>query len=296
MLSKKAEAITIITPDDGSYVTSSFFYVIGRVENPLATHIVVSVNDLKSPMIYIKDPEYISQFKDFFIIDLELEQGENLIGIRAYKDNVIIEEKRIKVNKIGKYDELPKNKKKYAFHNTIREKECLDCHKFDRENCLECHKGIISKKYVHGPAGSGDCDVCHSFSENNGYKYKVKDDIEEICFDCHSNMKKESFKNLHGPYAAGTCDLCHNVHSSDYSHQLLYSVNEVCKICHVEFKQKGKTHVLPKHPLENKKDPSRPGKELSCSSCHNPHGQEGNMFFPQGKKSRMEICGICHKK
>ncbi|MCX7991624.1 MAG: cytochrome c3 family protein [Proteobacteria bacterium] len=296
LIIKKLEAITIITPEDGSYVSSSFFYVVGRVQNPSATHIVVTVNDLKSPLIYIKDPEYISQFKDFFIIDLELEQGENLIGIKAFKDNVQIEEKKIKVNKVGKYEELPKGKKRYFFHSPVKEESCTDCHKIDKESCLECHKGIISRKYVHGPAGSGDCDVCHSFSEVNGYKYSLKEDIENICFECHSDMKKDNFKYLHGPFAVGNCNLCHNVHSSDYPQQLLFSVNELCKTCHTEFKEKGKVHVLPKHPLENRKDPSRPGKDLSCASCHNPHGQEGNLFFPQGKKSRMEICGICHKK
>lgn len=295
-LVREVKAIIIITPEDGSYVTSSFFYVIGRVNNPNATHIVVTVNDLKSPMIYIKDPEYISQFKDFFIIDLELEQGENIIGIKAFKENTQIEEKKIKVNKIGKYETIPKNKKRYFFHSIEREEKCVGCHKIDKESCLECHKGVISKKYVHGPAGSGDCDVCHNFSENNGYKFTLKENIENICFECHSDMNKDKFKFLHGPYAVGNCDLCHNVHSSDYAQQLLFSVNELCKTCHSEFKEKGKTHVLPKHPLENRKDPSRPGKDLSCASCHNPHGQESNLFFPQGKKSRMEICGICHKK
>lgn len=296
IITKKVYAIEIITPDDASYVTSSFFYVVGKVNNPSATHLVITVNDLKSPMINIKDPEYVNQFKDYFIIDLELEDGENIIGVKAFKDNIQIEEKKIKVNKIGKYEGTSLSMKKYSFHISEKEEKCSACHKIDRESCLECHKSIISRKYVHGPAGSGDCDVCHDYNEKDGYKFKLKEKIEDICFECHGELKKDNFKFLHGPYAVGNCDLCHNVHSSDYPHQLMFSINEVCKFCHTDFKDKGKTHVLPRHPLENKKDPSRPGKELSCASCHNPHGEESNMFFVQGKKSRMEICSLCHKK
>ncbi len=293
---KHGYGISIITPEDGSFITSGFIYVVGRVENPNATHIIVTVNDLKSPMINIKDPEYVSQFKDYFIIDLELEKGDNVIGIKAYSNNAVIEEKKIKVKLIDKYEVLSDGVNRYMFHKEDREVRCTDCHKIDKESCVECHKGIISRKFVHGPAGSGDCDVCHDFKESGGYRYRVKEDLENICYECHDSMRKDNYKNLHGPYATGSCDACHNVHSSDYPHQLMFSVNELCKICHTEFKDKGKTHVLPKHPLSDRKDPSRPGKELTCASCHNPHGEKGKMFFPQGKENRMEICILCHKK
>jgi len=296
VFTKSGYGISIITPEDGSYVTSSFIYVVGQVDSPVATHIVVTVNDLKSPMINIKDPEYVSQFKDFFIIDLELEKGDNIIGIKVYNNKNLIKEKKIKVNLLEKFEPLPVGKNKYLFHSTNRESKCYECHKIEKESCTECHKGIISRKFVHGPAGSGDCDVCHEFKMTDGYKYQPKEDMENICFECHDDMKKDKFKNLHGPYATGTCDACHNVHSSDYPHQLIFSINELCKVCHTDFKDKGKSHVLPRHPLSGKKDPSRPGKELSCTSCHNPHGEKGKMFFPQGKESRMEICILCHKK
>lgn len=191
---------------------------------------------------------------------------------------------------------MPKGVTKMFFHKEDKEKNCLNCHKIEKGTCLECHKNITSKKYVHGPAGSGDCDVCHSFSEINNIKYVVKSDYKELCKDCHENMAPNNFVYSHGPFAVGDCIACHNIHSSDFRHQLLSEVNDLCKSCHVAFKEKNVTHVVTNYPLSGKPDPSRPNSQLSCISCHNPHGERGNYFFVQGKQNRMEICSICHKK
>ncbi len=295
-VSKKTVALTIITPDDKTYVATPFIYLIGKIDEKEATHITVSVNDLKSPMIYIKDPEYLSQFKNFFIIDAELDEGENLIGVTTYKDRKSIEEKKIIVYYVKKGSAPPKNINRFHFHRLGREQLCFDCHKVEKETCLECHKSIVSKKFVHGPAGSGDCDICHEFNEKEGIKYIVKSDYKELCKDCHDNLTVQSFAHAHGPFAVGDCMACHDLHSSDFKHQLNGETNDLCKSCHEAFKDKNITHVVAKHPLSGKPDPSRPNKQLECTSCHNPHGEKSGYFFVQGKMSKMEICIICHKK
>lgn len=287
----------IITPDDKTYVTTPYIYVVGRFENASPSHFTVSVNDLKSPKIYVKDPEYISQFKDFFIIDVELDEGENLIGITTYDDRKVIEEKKIIVYYIKEGMKTPKDVKRFNFHSQEKEKLCLECHKFEKEACLECHKTIIAKKYVHGPAGSGDCNICHNFeADSGGIKYSVAKNYNELCSDCHDNLTPQSFPHAHGPFAVGDCVSCHNLHSSDFPHQLRAEVNDLCSSCHTNFKDKNITHVIQRHPLSGKPDPSRPNKQLGCTSCHNPHGEKSGYFFVQGKMNRMEICSICHKK
>jgi len=295
-LNSKVGALSIITPDDKTYVDTPFIYIVGRLENPDVSHITVSINDLKSPMINVKDSEYVAQFKDYFIIDVELDEGENLVGITSYKDRKVIEDKKLVVYYKKNNTVLPKNVMRFFFHRAEKEKECLNCHKIAKDTCLECHKTMVSKKYVHGPAGSGDCDVCHSFGENEKVKYTVKSDYNELCKECHENLAPQNFAHAHGPFAVGSCVSCHNVHSSDYKHQLISDTNELCKSCHESFKAKDITHVVVNHPLSGRPDPSRPNKQLECTSCHNPHGEKSSYFFVQGKMSKMEICVICHKK
>lgn len=292
----KIGAVTIITPDDNSYVNTPFIYVVGKMDNSNATHLTISVNDLKSPLINVKDPEYTMQFKDFFIIDIELDEGENLIGITLYADRKPVEEKRILVYYVKDRFSQPKNVKRFYFHREVKENECKDCHKIEKESCVECHKNMVAKKYVHGPAGSGDCDVCHMMNEKDGIKYKVKSNYKELCKECHDNLAPQNFVNMHGPFAIEDCVACHNLHSSDFKHQLNGETNDLCKNCHTAFKAKDVTHVVANHPLSGKPDPSRPGNTLSCTSCHNPHGGKSPYFFVQGMINRMEICKICHKK
>lgn len=292
----KIGAVTIITPDDKSYVDTPFIYVVGKLDNPKATHLTISVNDLKSPLINVKDPEYTMQFKDFFIIDIELDEGENLIGITLYADRKPLEEKKILVYYAKDSFSPLKNVKRLYFHKESKEKECKDCHKIEKETCVECHKNLVAKKYVHGPAGSGDCDVCHIMNEKNEVKYKVKSSYKELCKECHDNLAPQNFVSMHGPFAVGECVACHNLHSSDFKHQLKGEINDLCKNCHADFKDKNVPHVVAKHPLSGKKDPSRPGNMLGCTSCHNPHGEKSPFFFVQGIMNRMEICKICHKK
>lgn len=291
----KAYALKIITPEDKSFITSPYLYVIAKIEREDATHVMVTVNDIKSPLIYIASNEYKVQFKDYLILDIELDNGENFLGISLYKDGKLLEEKKAIINLVRPPKVLPNSAKKYYFHKEEKEKECLNCHA-SIKNCAECHKRIISKKYVHGPAGSGDCNVCHLEENKNGVKYTVQENIVDICINCHDNMKMENYRYAHGPFAAGSCEVCHDLHSSDYPHQLKMETNDLCISCHQEFKKPGVTHVVTKHPLGGKKDPSRPGKMLQCSSCHNPHGENTQVFFVRGVKNRMELCAVCHKK
>lgn len=291
----KAFALKIIVPEDKSFVKTPYLYVIAKIEREDATHVMVTVNDIKSPLIYIAGNDYKALFKDYIIIDIELDNGENLVGVSLFKDGRFLEDKKILVNFIKSPQRIPNNAKKYYFHKEINERECFTCHA-SIQNCAECHKRIISKKYVHGPAGSGDCNVCHMEEKKDDVKYKVSEDINNICVNCHDNMKLDNYKYAHGPFAAGSCEVCHDLHSSDYPHQLKMETNDLCINCHQEFKKPGITHVVTKHPLSGKRDPSRPGKMLQCSSCHNPHGENTPVFFVRGVKNRMELCAICHKK
>ncbi len=122
--------------------------------------------------------------------------------------------------------------------------------------------------------------------------------LMEACLKCHREVVEG--KHIHGPVDAGQCNVCHDPHSSPNAAWLRNPSWDLCTSCHTE-KATGR-HVVAgfagdtTHPTRLKRDPARPGKRLSCTSCHNPHIGETTDFYSYNAKSRMELCNICHAR
>ncbi len=124
----------------------------------------------------------------------------------------------------------------------------------------------------------------------------------QLCDECHFDKVEAYKKNkfVHGPVGVGLCLLCHDPHASSQPAQLLAPTNTLCAGCHDTVIKKG-DHVVrgvsgQGHPLAAPVDPSDPGKSLTCGSCHDPHGGQSQALFRRGLTSRMQLCGVCHKK
>ncbi len=122
--------------------------------------------------------------------------------------------------------------------------------------------------------------------------------ISETCDKCHPGMLDRKFK--HGPVAGGYCTLCHDPHASERDAWLRKPVWELCTTCHPD--QGLGVHVVAgfitgyTHPTKGKKDRSRPGKGLSCVSCHDPHRGEHQYLFAYDIKVNFDLCQVCHSK
>jgi predicted CXXCH cytochrome family protein len=122
--------------------------------------------------------------------------------------------------------------------------------------------------------------------------------VAETCQKCHPEMTDRKFK--HGPVDSGYCNLCHDPHASPNSAWLRKPVWDLCTTCHPD--QGNGVHVVAgyiksfSHPTKGKKDRSRPGKTLSCSSCHEPHRGEHEYLFAYDMNDRSDLCKRCHKK
>ncbi|WP_200764198.1 cytochrome c3 family protein [Nitrosophilus alvini] len=179
-------------------------------------------------------------------------------------------------------------------------------------NCYTCHNPLTSRKNGHAPSVNFMCGVCHTgkAAENNldeegKSKYLQPDPIMERCFVCHERIEKIMKHNRsdHGPTKLGRCNKCHNPHSSENIFFLRKPIWELCTTCHAE-KATGK-HVISSfvyirnkggHPTRGRPDPSRPGRELVCSSCHNPHGSMGPFLLRTKGPVPFSVCRRCHKK
>ncbi len=122
--------------------------------------------------------------------------------------------------------------------------------------------------------------------------------VAEACFRCHDGILSGAFK--HGPADAGYCNLCHDPHASPYPAWLRKESWDLCVTCHAE-KASGR-HVVAgysigtSHPTKDRRDVSRPGKRMSCASCHEPHSAETRDLFAFKAKTRFELCNYCHAK
>lgn len=163
--------------------------------------------------------------------------------------------------------------------------------------CFSCHdKTQFSKTNVHAALSMG-CTSCHNPHASKHPKL-LSSPMPDICYTCHD---KSAFmkKDVHPPVATGGCTTCHQPHAGDIARLLTSPVPDLCIMCHE--KMSSGRHVMAghgsgNHPVSGKSDPSRPGKDLSCASCHSPHASDHATLFTAAQGYPKSICLTCHRK
>lgn len=314
LIVKANAAIEFIYPGSNTWTAQSG-HVVLKFNQLEATVIRVAVNGLVSDPIDVASPEYRKLFQNYFIAQSVLDPGINRIQIDLLNGNQKIDSISSSVFYAPATDSLiPTPEYTLAvMHVPEKERLCQACHVMnptpaqmnsssEKENpCYICHKKKLSQKYVHGPAGTYSCGYCHASKGNP--KHSVPKRGAALCYECHTDMqsqlKKKTF--VHGPVEAGMCDVCHDPHGSQNESQLLKPINELCLSCHGHIKKQ--VHVVRTtsgegHILGGKPDPARKssGREMSCISCHSPHGGSVRYFFVNNAEDRLLLCQMCHNK
>ena len=187
---------------------------------------------------------------------------------------------------------------------------CLDCHEstesefigahkdydVSRSDCGVCHTPHASRNpgmmraAVHGPVGSGECEICHVAPSEVG----ANDDFPglllpptQLCVDCHQDEVAEfkSRETLHEPMVTGDCMKCHAAHASENPMMVIAPHDtRLCGQCHEETtEQIGQFSVFRGSMHE-------PVAEGKCMDCHDPHGgAKGLLTLPE-----QELCVTCH--
>lgn len=160
-------------------------------------------------------------------------------------------------------------------------KDCYDCHKKQK---LE----YLSKKNIHDPVKTEDCESCH---KRHGFAQRlvlVAND-NELCFSCHLELK-EKFSSgvVHASVEKGYCWDCHDPHASNKK-SLLRPVPggtddpASCLTCHNSSLQ----------PALQATHRHKPVIDLQCLSCHEPHNSPHVALL---KRDGSTICLTCHEK
>jgi predicted CXXCH cytochrome family protein len=247
----------------------------------------------------------------FFISRLQLNPGSNdvlLVGLDAKGE--VVEEIPITYvfkSKIDSKTEAPVGFENAVFHGSEQQAICSECHEMDfysmrndverlMDECYRCHTWVTEDRHIHGPASTWDCMYCHDVTGNvSENMLRPYDSPSSMCYECHDTFRDHILSDsiVHGPVGLGECTLCHSPHGSNNLGQVWMPVVQLCTTCHGD--KYYKDHPVVGHPIMGDENPSDPGQNLSCVSCHNPHsGNNENLFY--SATGVFELCQECHNK
>lgn len=304
-----ASALELIYPEDGTWVASSNLMIVRAAD---VAGLSIELNGTPSDIFDME--AYRAAAGDFIKMQPDFTPGKNSVVLRGYDKGgaQVVEVKSHVYYKAEPFGPVPAAYRPNVMHTPQREALCVSCHNMsptkaqlaessaDKNPCGSCHRRMLAKKRVHGPAGVFECVYCHD-PGGKPVKYHDRDGGAHLCSECHQDKIDDFAQNayVHGPVSVGLCTVCHDPHASDYTAQLVMPINDLCVSCHAKVDLS--THVVRgigrPHPLKGVPDPRKKGKQLSCVSCHNPHGGATRVFFSADvKSSTMLLCQKCHQK
>lgn len=195
-------------------------------------------------------------------------------------------------------------------HGPVAVHACFMCHaedylpsRFQQRTsqgglCSNCHEGFLAKilggrKFVHGPVAAGGCTVCHD-PHGGRTQALVRSDGAELCLECHAEtLPMPATRQLH---AKVECTRCHNPHGGQTR---VFTEDEgpaFCARCHREVAESQEGHPIAGHPVAADVDPSKPGRRMSCMSCHGPHSVRdiSKADILKNEAVQREFCSRCH--
>ena len=195
-------------------------------------------------------------------------------------------------------------------HAAVKLGQCGECHNphgsdHDRKlytdpidgTCFRCHyDDVTGRAQAHPPVAAGRCTICHD-PHGSKQPQNLYTTVNLTCGGCHPDQYRPDAKVQHGAVVAYGCTACHDPHGSDSPPFLLRaSITATCTRCHEGYDDG--YHVTSGaagrgHPTGGKRDPTRPDRDLSCTSCHDPHGGDNPKLWYRASR-RIELCRECH--
>lgn len=187
----------------------------------------------------------------------------------------------------------------FTFHRSATETRCLTCHPrqplSSKEACTPCHIGYTTQRFTHTPTKRNQCMSCH---DSTSAAYAIIPSLgtdADLCATCHTKQKTEwaaAGMKRHAPMDAGQCLQCHSPHGTPNVFHTVAPTNTLCASCHD--RKEEYLHPVSGHPHSGAAEMIRPGREMSCSACHEPHASPYGSMLRYGTGA--QLCVACHPK
>jgi predicted CXXCH cytochrome family protein len=271
----------------------AFTDLVKTVQLGNASEIIVSLRGWKDSVVTTSFDDPNNDARSLFKLQLRLISGPNAVFLTlpTRPDEPLV----YRVRSIR--DAMPMDTREKRFHGTGLEAGCVACHDGltpsaagMTADCSSCHASLVAGNFLHAPVEMKECGTCHTLSAGQSLM-NVEKGTPGACVECH--VEKQTLLDsaaVQHPVASD-CTGCHNPHSSDQQHLLKLDVYRLCTECHEDHKI---NHPVGKHPLRFVTIEGTE-KEISCVSCHDPHGSPNQALLKVGGGS-MEICMECHQK
>jgi predicted CXXCH cytochrome family protein len=274
-----------------------FAEIIQQVQNINASHILFQIRGWKDTIYTSTHPNPTDTEHKLFRIPIQFIPGVNRIYFATNflkSDAVEFYAHYVTKARTAKSDE-------WRFHGSQLAISCAKCHKElpgetnaagERDKCGVCHNEIAGGLMKHGPAAEPkECSTCHERSVEKNIE-TVPKGVPGVCFDCHTEKKDEVETSAVKHKVAGDCVICHSPHATDQPKFLKNDIYKLCTGCHQNYLM---NHPVDKHPLRFSKLNKESTEEISCISCHKPHGSE-NQSLLKASGGSMAVCMQCHQK
>lgn len=211
--------------------------------------------------------------------------------------------------------DLEKYAKMSAQHVPYKKEWCTACHDphgSDYESvlrmnpsriCLTCHNMNLrygAKPVQHPPFKQRACLACHVPHASDNPK-NTRLPLPYLCMNCHPIIARDMAASvLHPPFSQAWCVACHNPHAENHPRMVKAPKDstqpfvDLCFTCHGSAQARLRAidlHIS--HPVGGKKVDPITGKQLTCVSCHHPHGTNNPRMW---KRDRDYLCLGCHRR
>lgn len=275
---------------------TEFARILNKIKITPAPEIAVSIKGWKDFICTTEFDDPLNEKNALYKLQISLLPGMNEIYFSPDKSK--LNSKLFKTEFMS--EPKPVIDRDMKFHNSDIEQSCTSCHdglpssnegESMNADCSVCHKGLVSGTKVHGPVELKECFSCHTWNRAKNAMI-IEKGVPEICYDCHTEKKITVEESAYPHAVASDCMLCHLPHSSNDKAMLRLSINELCLTCHPDY---SRNHPVQNHPIRFKFITKNGKEEITCSSCHNPHGSE-NKKLSRVTGGRMAMCLNCHNK
>ncbi len=274
----------------------AFAELLRLVQVSKASELVINVKGWKDNTVTTDYDDPVKENYSLYKLQTQLIPGDNKIYFTSpgNKAKAVL----FRTTLLAEYK--PVADRSDRFHNSEYEQNCTSCHdglpssdggEKMTADCLTCHKAFTQSSKVHGPLEMKDCSSCHSWSKENN-AVVVEKGVPGVCADCHSEVTDLAEKSKYPHPIVNDCLTCHSPHSSNETNLLKDKVYNTCITCHDKY---GLNHPVVNHPARYRTISENSSSEISCVSCHNPHGSD-NRAMMKVAGGRMAICLNCHNK